>query len=95
MMMKSKKEIEGIFIQFQKEKKRYVKEIFESIIGCKHPLIASGATPIGSAGREPNEAKASKRSQKEEKAISLSLYSKKIDYSLGGYSHQEHWSCTQ
>jgi hypothetical protein len=30
-------------------------EILESITGCKHPLIASGATTIGSARRTPNE----------------------------------------
>jgi hypothetical protein len=34
-----------------------VKKIFEPIKGYKHPLIASGATPIGSAGRAPNEIK--------------------------------------
>jgi hypothetical protein len=28
---------------------------FESIKGCKHPLIASGATTIGSARRTPDE----------------------------------------
>jgi hypothetical protein len=28
---------------------------FEPIKGCKYPLIASGATPIGSAGRAPDE----------------------------------------
>jgi hypothetical protein len=28
---------------------------FEPIKGCKHPLITSGATPIGSAGRAPEE----------------------------------------
>jgi hypothetical protein len=28
---------------------------FEPIKGCKHPLIASGATPIRSAGRAPDE----------------------------------------
>jgi hypothetical protein len=27
---------------------------FEPIIGCKHPIIALGATPIGNAGRAPN-----------------------------------------
>jgi hypothetical protein len=36
-MLKSTK-IQGRFIQFQKEKKNCVKEIFESIKGCKHPL---------------------------------------------------------
>jgi hypothetical protein len=30
-------------------------EVIEPIIGCKHPIIASGATPIGSAERTPNE----------------------------------------
>jgi hypothetical protein len=28
---------------------------FEPIKGCKHPLIASRATPIGSAGSAPDE----------------------------------------
>jgi hypothetical protein len=28
---------------------------FQSVIGCKHPIIASGATPIGSAERAPDE----------------------------------------
>jgi hypothetical protein len=60
-MVKSKK-IEGGFIQFWKEKKSCVKEIFESIKGCKHRLIASGATPIWSAGRAPDEIKARRRS---------------------------------
>jgi hypothetical protein len=32
-------------------------EILESIKGCKHPLIASGATNIGSARRAPDEIK--------------------------------------
>jgi hypothetical protein len=37
------------------EKKSCTKEIFESITGCKHPLIASGATPIRSASLAPDE----------------------------------------
>jgi hypothetical protein len=45
---------DGRFIKVSK-KKSCVKEILESINGCKHPLIASGATPIGSAGRTPDE----------------------------------------
>jgi hypothetical protein len=32
-------------------------EILESITGCKHPLIASGATTIGSARRAPEKIK--------------------------------------
>jgi hypothetical protein len=66
-------------------------EIFEPIKGCKNPLIVSGATPIGSAGRAPDEVL---KEEKEiqicffkkmmNKAILLSLYSKKFDYSLGG-----------
>jgi hypothetical protein len=32
-----------------------VEEVIEPIIGCKHPIIASGATPIGSAERAPDE----------------------------------------
>jgi hypothetical protein len=30
---------------------------FEPIKGCKHPLIALGATPIGSASHAPDEIK--------------------------------------
>jgi hypothetical protein len=45
------------------------------MIDYEYPTIASGATPIGSAGRASDEIKASRRSRKEEKAISLSLYS--------------------
>jgi hypothetical protein len=52
-----------------------------------------GATPIGSAGRAPDEIE--KEEEREEKTVFLSLYSKIFDYSLGGYSHEEHWSCTQ
>jgi hypothetical protein len=55
-MVKSKK-IEGGFSQFQKEKKSCVKKIFESIKGCKHPLIASGATLIWIASHAPDEIK--------------------------------------
>jgi hypothetical protein len=29
-------------------------DLYEPIIGCRHPIIASGATPIGSAGRAPD-----------------------------------------
>jgi hypothetical protein len=74
----------------------------EPIKGCKHPLIVSGATPISCAGHAPDEV--SKRGRRNaylffrkmmNKAILLSLYSKKFDYSLGGYSHREHWSRTR
>jgi hypothetical protein len=44
-------------MKFPKKKKSCVKKIFEHINGCKHPLIASGATPIGSTGRAPDEIK--------------------------------------
>jgi hypothetical protein len=30
------------------------KILFEPLIGCMHPIIASGATPIGSADHAPN-----------------------------------------
>jgi hypothetical protein len=73
MRWKVKREKGNLFIKFQKEKKSYVKKIFEPIKGCKHPLIVSGATPIGSAGRAPDEIKTIRR-RKEEKTISLSLY---------------------
>jgi hypothetical protein len=39
-------------------KKSCAEEILESIIGCKHPLIASGATTIGSARHAPDEIRA-------------------------------------
>jgi hypothetical protein len=52
--------VEGRFIQFQQ--KRCANEIFESIKGCKNPLIASGATPIRSAGRAPDKIKARRSS---------------------------------
>jgi hypothetical protein len=93
--VKSKKDRRRIYLVSRGKIKSCVKEIFKSIKGCEHPHIASGATPIGSAGRAPDEIKASRRSLKEEKAISLSLYSKNFDYSLRGYSHREHWSCTR
>jgi hypothetical protein len=35
--------------------------IFEPIKGRKHPFIASGATPIGSAGCAPNEIRKKKK----------------------------------
>jgi hypothetical protein len=75
---------------------------FEPIKGCKHPLIDLGATPIGSTGRAPNEVLKRRKRNSDlffkkmmNKAILLSLYSKKFDYSLGGYSHSERWSRTQ
>jgi hypothetical protein len=77
-----------------KRKKSCTKKTFdfEPIKGCRHPFIASGATPIGIAGRTPDEIETRRR---EEKTIFLSLYSKIFDYSLGEYSHWEHWSCTR
>jgi hypothetical protein len=57
--MKSKKDRRRIylFIKFQMKNKSCVKKIFKPIKGCKHPLIASGATPIGSTCRAPDEIK--------------------------------------
>jgi hypothetical protein len=37
------------------EKIAMQKKVFEAIKGYKHPLIASGATTIGSARRAPDE----------------------------------------
>jgi hypothetical protein len=37
------------------KKKSCPKEIFEFITGCKHPLIASGATTIGRASSAPDK----------------------------------------
>jgi hypothetical protein len=63
------------------------KVYFEPIIGCNHPIISSGATPIRSAERAPNEKGCTARLKTE---IILSLYSNnKFNYSLGGYSHRE------
>jgi hypothetical protein len=53
--------VEKIYSRSIKEKS-CAKEIFESIKGCKHPLIASGATTIRSAGRTPDKIKARRRS---------------------------------
>jgi topoisomerase IA-like protein len=40
----------------EKYKRRAMEIIdFEPIKGCKHPFIASGATPIESTGRAPDE----------------------------------------
>jgi hypothetical protein len=55
--MVENKKGEGRFIKVLK-KKSCAKEIFQSINGCKHPLIASGANSIGSAGRAPENIKA-------------------------------------
>jgi hypothetical protein len=43
--------------------KRYMSNFFESMIVSKDPTIASGATPIGSAGRAPDKKEEDKRSQ--------------------------------
>jgi hypothetical protein len=42
---------------YRKEKtyEEEVEEVIEPIIGCKHPIIASGDTPIGSAERASDE----------------------------------------
>jgi hypothetical protein len=56
-MVKNKKDGRRIFKVSKGKKKSCVKKIFEPIKGCKHPLIASGTTPIGSAGCAPDEIK--------------------------------------
>jgi hypothetical protein len=38
-----------------KEKKKKKKKKLEPMIDYKYPTIASGATPIGNAGRAPDE----------------------------------------
>jgi hypothetical protein len=50
--------------------------IFKSIKGCKHPLIASGATTIGSTWRTPDELAQNNYSWNIEKTVYLSLYPK-------------------
>jgi hypothetical protein len=42
-------------IHYRSKKRSCAKGIFESIKGCKHPIIASGATTIRSTSRAPNE----------------------------------------
>jgi hypothetical protein len=37
------------------QEKEVVQKKYLSITGCKHPLIASGATTIGSASHAPDE----------------------------------------
>jgi hypothetical protein len=78
------------FIIFQ-GKKVMEKKILESIKGCKHPLIASGATTLGSARRAPDEIITKISSY----SILEPILEKTFNYSLGGYSHREHWSCTR
>jgi hypothetical protein len=81
---------EGSFIKISK-KKSCAKEIFESINGYKHPLIASGATPIRIAGRAPEKIKArTKKVERREDKIFESILEKTFNYSLGVYSHREH-----
>jgi hypothetical protein len=48
----------------------------ESLKGCKHPLIASGATTIGSAWRAPDKLAQEYYSWEDGKTIYLSLYPK-------------------
>jgi hypothetical protein len=78
------------FIIFQ-GKKVMEKKILESIKGYKHPLIASGATTIGSARRAPDEIITKISSY----SILEPILEKTFNYSLGGYFHWEHWSCTR
>jgi hypothetical protein len=47
--------------QNEKTYKAKVKEVIEPIISCKYPIIASGATPIGSAEHTPDEQLIQKR----------------------------------
>jgi hypothetical protein len=66
-------------------------EILESIIGCKHPLIASGATTIGSSRRALDEIKQKNNAAGKMRRQNTWAYTqKKFDYSLGGYYHREH-----
>jgi hypothetical protein len=72
-------------------------ELFEPIIGYKQPTIASGATPIGSAGRVPDRKTIlRKNSTKEMKRKKIRAYDRLQvpDHILRGYSHRERWSHT-
>jgi hypothetical protein len=63
--------------------------IFESITGCEHPIIASGATTIRSASRAPD--KINTRPMKLGWQYTWAYTRKTFDYSLGGYYHREHY----
>jgi hypothetical protein len=80
------------------------KKIVESMIASKEPDHSSGATPIGSAGRAPDERKEEReeffyaghnKERQDKKQVFLSLYLNFFDYSLGCYSHRERWSRTR
>jgi hypothetical protein len=81
-------------------------EYFEPIPE-KISAIASGATPIVSAGRAPDKKEilrknstkrqriCQKKRQKKEEEIGAYDWLQVPVHSLGGYLHQEHWSCTR
>jgi hypothetical protein len=75
-----------------------LKKKLEPIIRCKHPIIALGATPIGSAGRAPNRKSVSRRnSAKRDDEEEIGAYDRLQvpEHRLRGYSHQECWSHTR
>ena len=87
-----------------------MKTIFEPTLGYKYPTVASGATPIESAGRAPDKIvlQRSRRSllaleerrpesSSSSDANNLRAYARMqaTAHSLGGYSHWERWSRTK
>jgi hypothetical protein len=64
MRCKSKKRGGKFIYGVPKGKEKMCEEdirFFEPIKGCKHPLIPSGATPIGSAYRAPDKIETRRR----------------------------------
>jgi hypothetical protein len=70
------------------------RRIFEPIIGCQHPIIVSGATPIGSAERAPDRKDELRKLKTKQKFWAYDRL-QVPDHSLEGYSHRERWSCTR
>jgi hypothetical protein len=69
--------------------------LLEPMIGCHHPIIASGATPIGSADHAPDIKLVKSRISDKSKILDALeekfepiLELQKFDYSLRGYSHR-------
>jgi hypothetical protein len=56
--------------EFDKERRRKRRRLFEPMIDYKYPTIASGATPIGSARRAPDDVFSLIMKQRRRKKIS-------------------------
>jgi hypothetical protein len=66
------------------------------MIGCKHPIMASGATPIRSTGHAPDREFVTRKNiftqVEDSRCIRINfepILELKFDYSLRGYSHWE------